>query len=238
MSNDFRLFVTNGTDHWQVLSFAQNKSDASIYVGAPDFDKVKWLSIDQKSRSLLIAGSPGEGKLSLHGSGIAHVRTHNGNSGNGLRFAGNQMKGQDTLGVRHLFTALLSKPEHVPASAAFQRKSDQEIRVAKLVPYTYVFWAVPSTRALTVEVSAAFDENDLESVPPESGWGALPLALHNVVWFAYRTKHMLHWPRHPHVCFHDGYHVPLLIGTSEGGCRLELRAPAYALKGAQLAIRV
>ncbi len=239
MSGECRFFLTEGAEHWQLFTFVQNKNDASIYVGSPSFADIKWLTVGvHPAEPLRILDSPGGGKLSLHGTGLTHVRAHDGTSEDGLVFSGNILMGAGNLGVRHMFTVLISKPEHLPQSPAFNRKSDQSVHTKALLPHVFIFWAVPATRKLTVEVSASFNAEDLESVPPESGWGTFGLALHSVVWFAYRTKHMQRWPRHPQVCFHDGYTVPMLIGTSEGGCRLEVRAPRYAFDGAALSIRV
>ena len=236
-----RLFITAGAEHWQLFSFAQNKNDSSIYVGAPSFNEIKWLALDEapgRERRLITLDSPGDGKLSLHGSGLVHVREHGGMSVSGLVFRGNALKGVDTLGVRHMFTVLISEPEHLPVSPAFNRKSDQAIQTQTLLPFVFVFWAVPGTRKLTVEVSASFSAEDLESIPPHTGWGGFGLATHWVVWFAYRTRHMQRWPRHPHASFHDGHSVPMLIGISEGGCRLELRSPQYSLEGEALSVRL
>lgn len=241
MSKDCRFFLTEGAEHWQLFSFSQNKNDASIYVASPNFADIKWLTFVQApdgTSTMNILDSPGDGKLSLHGSGVTHVRSHDGSADGRLVVSGNALKGTNTLGVRHMFTVLISKPEHLPLSPAFNRKTDQSVHAKKLTPYVFVFWAVPAVRRLTVEVAASFNVDDLETVPPESGWGCFGLTLHSVVWFAYRTKHMKRWPQYPHVSYHDGHTVPLPIGVQEGGCRLELRTPQYRLSEDALLIQM
>jgi hypothetical protein len=106
----------------------------------------------------------------------------------------------------------------------------------ELKPYVLIFWAVPGTRKLTVNIESQWHVDDIESVPPELGMGSFGLRVHNVIWFAYRTKHMNRWPAVSHLCFHNGYHVPALIGTGEGQCRLELTAPRYELAGDELRV--
>lgn len=189
---------------------------------------------------LTVTASPGDGKLSVHGSGVAHIQSHDSPGDNRLVVSGNFLGNASvgTLGVRHLFTVLIAGPSHLPSSLAFNRKSDYSVRAAQLMPYVLVFWAVPATSKLEVSVQAAFHVDDLESVPPELGLGALTLSIHAVVWFAYRTKHMHRWPAHPQVCYHDGYLVPLLIGTSTGAYRLELRKPSYALSQSKLYVSI
>jgi hypothetical protein len=131
-----------------------------------------------------------------------------------------------------------TQPTHLPASAANNRQSDCSLQVPELKPYVLIFWAVPSVRALRVNVLASFHVDDLESVPPESGFGAFGLRMHNVVWFAYRTKHMARWPAESHLSFHDGFHTPVIVGTGEGACRLELRASTYNLANDNLQIAI
>lgn len=234
-----RIFFTAGVEHFQMLSLSQ-RPDGSIYISGPDLAESRWMEIVAGNPpTMRIVALPEVGKLSVHGSGVAHVRRANGGETE-LRLAGNYLSNEpgQTLGLRHLVTVLPTQPTHLPASAANARLSDCSILAQELKPYVLVFWAVPATRRLTVNVTASFHVDDLESVPPESGFGGFALRTHWVVWFAYRTKHMQRWPTHSHLCFHDGFHTPILIGTGEGACRLELRRPKYSLDGDQLRISV
>lgn len=236
-----RFFMTADGDHYQLLSFSQNRNDGSIYVSSPAFGTVKWLTLVAPSPGappvLAISDVPDSGKLSLHGSGLSHVRSSN-RAVPTIAVQGNYLKNDSsqTLGVRHLFTILPTEPSHLPASPAFNRASDYGIRAERLLPYVVVFWAVPAVKKLSVKVTASFHVDDLESVPPESGWGSFGLALHAVVWFAYRTRHLLRWPQATHISFHDGFLVPMLIGTAEGACRVEYRPPNYQLSYTSLRI--
>ena len=140
------------------------------------------------------------------------------------------------LGVRHLLTIFFSEPKHMPNSPAMARQSDYVITTAQWHPCVIVFWAVPAHRQITVTVNGSFHVDDLEEVPPNAGWGAFTLALHAIVWFAYRTKQMARWPRRAQACYSDGHTVPLLIGTGVGEFRLEYRQPTYSLADDQLTI--
>lgn len=238
-----RFFMTAGDDHYQLLSFEQNRNDGSIYVSSPAFGTIKWLRLVAPATGappvLAISDVPNSIKLSLHGSGLSHVRSSDPAVPT-VAVQGNYLKNApaETLGVRHLFTMLPTEPTHLPSSPAFNRASDYGIRAERMVPYVVVFWAVPAVKKLTVEVAASFHVDDLESVPPDSGWGCFGLALHAVVWFAYRTRHLLRWPQVTHIAFHDGFLIPILIGTAEGACRVEYRTPDYQLTDTSLMIRV
>lgn len=238
-TNSRRLFFKAGTEQFQILSFTQ-RHDGSVYISAPDLATSKWLEVVAGNPpQLRVSDVPRAGKLSVHGSGVAHVRDSEGGDAE-LRLVGNYLASRDNraLGLRHLVTVFPTQPTHLPASAANSRLADCSIHAQELKPYVLIFWAVPSIRALSVNVSASFHVDDLESIPPESGFGVFGLRTHSVVWFAYRTKHMTRWPAESHLCFHDGFHAPLLIGTGEGACRLELRAPTHNLAGDHLQIAV
>lgn len=243
MSPDFkkrRIFITSGTEYYQLFTFAQNKNDYSIYVSSPDFAEIKWLHAltNKNTGQLSILDSPGDGKLSLHGSGMSAIRAHDDPQGHALVVHGSYLFSGEAkrAGVRHLFTIFITKPEHIPRSAAFNRHGDYSFKIEELKPYVLVFFAVPAIRHLTVEVMASFHADDLEQVPPDSGWGVFNLALHAIVWFGYRTKYMDKWPKHPHICYHDGYAVPIFIGKADGHCQMELRNPTYQLSGDELKI--
>lgn len=194
MSRDFknrRIFITSGNEYYQILDFAQNKADGSIYVSSPDFSEIKWLYVSQDKGigRLSIVDSPGEGKLSLHGSGMVATRAHDNPRGHALVIHGNYLLSlpKQKAGVRHLFTTLITEPKHLPTSPAFNRASDIAFKTNQLKPYVLIFWAVPAIRRLTVNIMASFNADDLESIPPESGFGSFSLVYHSVVWFGYRT---------------------------------------------------
>lgn len=238
-TSDRRLFLTACSEDFQILSFSQNP-DASIYISSPDLANSKWIEIvPGDPRAFQVSDIPSAGKLSVHGSGVAHVR-ESVEGETKLRILGNYLKSKhdENLGVRHLVTIFLTKPTHIPKSAAGNRSADCIIKAEELKPYVLVFWAIPASRQLTVNISASFNSEDLETIPPESGFGSFGLRTHTIVWFAYRTKHMSLWPAKTHLCFHDGFYLPLLIGTGNGACRAELRTPNYHLAENQLQINV
>jgi hypothetical protein len=238
-----RIFFIVGDQAFQLFSFSQNPNDGSIYFSAPNFADIDWLmpSLGNAHTPILLSYKlGGAGKLSLHGSGVAHVRPYDSPRRNEFIICGNPLTASDgqTLGVRHLLTLFLPEPRHCPDSPAMARRGDCIIQSKQLHPYVIVFWAVPASRPLTVTVSGSFHVDDLEEVPPNGGWGAFNLKLHTVVWFAYRTKHMARWPSNAQACYLDGNLVPLIIGTGEGKFRLELRRPTYTLSDTQLTIAI
>src|SRR4051812_49195802 len=106
-----RFFMTAGGDHYQLLSFDQNRNDGSIYVSSPAFGTVKWLTLTAPGAGaapvFAISDVPNSGKLSLHGSGLSHVRSSDPAVPT-VAVQGNYLKNDlaETLGVRHLFTML------------------------------------------------------------------------------------------------------------------------------------
>jgi hypothetical protein len=233
-----RLFLSDGNNFYHVLSFTQSRSDSSIYVSSPDFSKVKWLIVTNKNGNLELAvtDSPGDGKLSVHGSGMTKI-TPNVHD---LVVHGNYLLDttKNAAGVRHLFTIQLAKPKFVPFSPAFNRESDYVISTKQLTPIIIIFFAIPRVKKLTVNYQVSFHIDDLDSIPPEGGGGAFELLLHNVFWYAYRTKHMDEWPQNPYICYHDGHLVPVLIGAGEKQFRAEFRIPTYELSNTELALRM
>lgn len=238
-TNSRRLFFSAGDENFQLLSFTQ-RPDGSIYIGSPDLASSKWMEIvPGRSPQLQISAIPSAGKLSIHGSGVAHVKSLESGETE-LRLVGNYLASGDkqALGLRHILTIFPAKPTRIPAPVASNRLSDCLIQAQDLKPYVLVFWAVPATKHLMVNISSSFHVDDLETIPPELGFGAFGLRSHSIVWFAYRTKHMARWPAESHLCFHDGFHVPFFFGTGEGTGRLDFRAPKYHLDGNQLQIVV
>ncbi len=233
-----RLFISDGENFYQVLSFTQSRADASIYVGSPDFSKIKWLSVSNENGKpqLAVTDSPGVGKLSMHGSGMTKI-TPNIHE---LVVHGNYLldSSKQALGVRHLFTIQLAKPSFLPSSPALDRDSDFVISTKKLAPIIIIFFAIPRVSNLTVNFQVGFNIDDLDSIPPEGGGGTFELLLHNVFWFAYRTKYMDDWPPNPYICYYDGHTVPVLIGAGERQFRAEFRAPIYKMSNTELSIEM
>lgn len=233
-----RLFIHDGENYYQILSFTQSKSDASIYVSSPEFSKIKWLStsISNEALQVKITDTPGDGKLSLHGSGMTKI-TPNIHE---LVVHGNYLLDIDkqALGVRHLFTIQLAKPSFLPSSPALNRDSDLVISTKKLSPSVIVFFAIPRVSNLTVNFKVSFDIDDLDSIPPEGGYGCFELLTHNIFWYAYRTKRMDEWAPNPYICYYDGNIVPIMIGTGDREMRIEFRTPNYKITNAELFIEM
>jgi hypothetical protein len=236
-----RLFFGNGLEYFQIFSISQNPADSSIYFSAPMFEEVEWrlLAVGADSKPILISYQVSEpGKLSVHGSGIVHVKPFGVAGSNEFAVRGNFLKSADekTLSVRHLLTIFPSEPKHKPNSPAGARQTDGLMTTKQWHPYVIIFWAVPLTRSFTVQVNGSFHVDDLEEVPPNAGWGGFNLATHAIIWFAYRTKHMNRWPRNSQGCYADGHTVPVFFGTGTGEFRLEYRQPAYQLNNDKLSI--
>jgi hypothetical protein len=239
-SAKMRLFFGTDAEQFQLLSVAQN-ADGSIYFSAPMFQNIEWrLPVVGADREpVLVSYQVSEqGKLSVHGSGVVHVKAHEAAGSNEFAIRGNILKSKDgeTLSVRHLLTIFPSEPQHKPNSPPGARKTDGVMTTKQWHPYAVVFWAVPLTRSLTITITGSFQADELEEVPPNGGWGAFSLATHALVWFAYRTKHMQRWPKKSQACYADGYLVPLFIGTGLGEFRLEYRQPHYSLDEGRLGI--
>lgn len=241
-----RVFITKNGNHYQVFSFTQ-ESDGSIYCNMPEFKEIKWMSftISNGQPELVVTDSLAEdGKMSMHATGMVTYRAHSDKKGHKLIVKGNHLLNlnRSEIGVRHLFTAYVQEPEHIPiTSPAFNRKSDYVITTGELKPFPIIFFAVPS-KSISVNINASFQVNDLESIPPETGWGCFKLNHHNIVWFIYRTKYMEQWPKRTCVCYFDGSSVPIFIGdnqnhiTKEASCRIELRNPVYNFDKKKLSI--
>jgi hypothetical protein len=238
-----RIFLAAGEERFQILSVSQNPNDGSIYFSAPQFETIDWLvpakGTDQ-TPILLSYKSDGPGKLTLHGSGITRAGPHEAISRHEFAIRGSALKRADgnSLGMRHLLTVLLPKPTQHPSSPAMARKTDYVLTTEELHPYVIIFWAVPAVRPLTVTITGSFQADELQEIPPNSGFGVFNLLLHSVVWFAYRTKHMEKWPRDAQACCFDGFMVPVLVGTAEGSARMELRQPSIVLQDSSLTVTI
>jgi hypothetical protein len=233
---DRRLFLSDGKNFYQILSFTQNRNDASIYISSPDFSKIKWLCVSAENGypELTVTDSPGDGKLSVHGSGMTKI-TPNFQK---LVVHGNYLldSNKQALGVRYLFTIQLTKPLFLPPSPAFNRVSDFVITSNNLAPMVIIFFAIPRIGDLEVNFQVSFNMDDLESIPPDSGGGSFELISHCVFWFAYRTKHMDDWPPNPYICYYDGHIVPVFLVVGERQFKAEFRVPTYQMSNTKLSI--
>jgi hypothetical protein len=240
-STNVRLFFGTTDKTFQIFSVSQNANDGSIYFSAPQFAEIMWLipaSLGQQETVLLSYQASDQGKLSLHGSGVTHVRPYQSTNPNEFTIRGNQLKARagDTLGVRHLLTIFPAEPTHKPNSPATARRTDCVMHTKEWHPLVFIFWAVPLMPSFRVNITGAFHSDDLQEIPPNSGWGAFGLGLHALIWFAYRTRHMDRWPKYSQASYADGHTVPLLIGTGPGRFRLEYRQPNYSLLNTDLTI--
>lgn len=239
--NHRRIFINNGKQLYQIFSFQQHK-DGSIYVGWPGFSETKWITniVTNKGPLGVLFSSEEEGKLSIHGSGMATFRSHNDSKEHNLIIKGNHLlnKEKNIAGARHLFTAFIKEPIYVPISPAFNRKSDYAIESKeKLTPCFIIFFAIPQTGVnINFEFSLSIDE--MNNIPGDMLGGHLfSLRYHDLFWFAYRTKHMDVWPKHTIICYDDGFKVPIFIGTAKGQLRVDYRMPEYLLKDKQFTIK-
>jgi len=234
-----RIFVNKGDDRYQLFSFSQH-DDGTIYCGAADFVDAKWIGFDITAQGpkLATTESIGDGKLSLHGTGMAAIRRHDDPSGHQLIVKGNLLKNDQELRARHLFTVFLKEPGYLPhASPAFNRKSDYSMQANEdLRPLVLAFFAVPRV-ATEIDFRFSLQVEQMTSIPNDLlGMHYFTLRYHHVMWFAYRTKHMDKWPKYSHYCYSDGYWFPVFIGTGEGAFTLEFRQPRYLLDGTKLVI--
>jgi hypothetical protein len=237
-----RIFFGTGDENFQIFSVSQNPNDGSIYFSAPNFDDIQWLmpAIGENENPILLSyQASDQGKLSLHGSGVTHVWPFKSQRPNQFSIQGSELKSKtgEMLSVRHLFTIFPSEPSLKPNSPALARQSDWLMTTKQWHPYVIVFWAVPLTNISKVEVGGSFQEEDLEEIPPNGGWGCFNMSSHAIVWLAYRTKHMNKWPLNSQACYNNGYIVPVLIGTDAGKFRLEFHQPSYDLNDNQLSIK-
>jgi hypothetical protein len=225
-----RLLIGNRHLHYQLFKFAQGKTDGSIYITCPRFSETKWIVLSEEQGKLIATAvdSPGDGHISVHGSGRSSIRSNSDVNDRKLIIAGNYLLNlpKSMAGVRHLFTALLAEPSEAPVNA---RTSDYVIGSSKpLSPMALVFFAVPRASSVRrIRIGAIFHVDDLESTPPESGFGAIELVHHTVAWFAYKTKYMRAWPNAPHICFYDGFHVPAFMGRKHEAYEFILISPKY-----------
>ncbi|MBK9391890.1 MAG: hypothetical protein IPN68_17480 [Bacteroidetes bacterium] len=167
--NQRRIFITEGSEHYQIFTFSQ-KGDGSIYCNWPDFSKTRWITVDITANgpASKIVKSPGDGKLTIHGTGMAGVRANDGVYKDGIVIHGNYLVNPEDnkLGVRHLFTAQINKPYSMPDSAVFNRESDYVITCNKIEPIVLVFFAIPIVKEVSINFNLSGHVDDLI---PEGG---------------------------------------------------------------------
>lgn len=236
-----RVFIRSKGKVFKIFSFAQER-DGSIYSFSPDFADAKWLSIQNTEEGPQLIGveAIGEGKVSLHGSGIVSIRPNDDPKGHKLRVNGNYLKDdkKKAIGLRHLFTVLMKKPKHQPeTSQLVNRPSDYCIEANEVLkPTILVFFAVPQ-KGVTVNFEFSISMDDLVNGPNDfRGFGLFGLRYHDVIWFAYRTRYMEAWPKQAHICYLDGFTFPIFVGIAPGIFRLEYRQPEYSLDDNKLTI--
>jgi hypothetical protein len=238
-----RIFISENDKHFQIASFKQHK-DGSMYCSWPDFMNTEWLVLiknQEGNLELKKIDSKESGKLSIHGSGMCAFRSNDNTENRPLIIKGNKLLDLEKKesGARHLLTAFPREPYFLPISPAFNRSSDYSISTSRLRPFAIIFFAIPQTQKdLQVTFQSNFHIDDIESIPPEMGWGAMRLKFHDVFWLVYRTKHMEKWPKKSQVIYGDGFVVPFFIGTGAGQFRLELKMPEYKLEENCLTVTV
>jgi hypothetical protein len=237
--NKRRILITEESKTYQILSLVQEK-DGSIYCHWPDFTKTKWLDVlDTKyGTSVIITDSPGEGKMTFHGSGMAGFKKHKGSYKVDCRVKnGNYLMSKDggILGIRHLFTALIRKPYLLPASP---RKSDYIISVSKIEPIVLLFLAIPM-QEITIEFTVGDIEDQFQEENLELSFVCsrlIEMKKHLIFWVAYKTKNMEEWPDSTLVLFDNGFNIPLIFSLRNNTYRIELRSPLYEFEGSKLKI--
>lgn len=242
MNNNFpkrRIFLNTNEEFFQLFSVTQNKTDHSIYASFPNFENAKWLNVEpkEKPQKIYIFDSLGNGKLSIHGSGMTKVTPNQEN----LIINGNFLfnKNKQNAGIRHLFTIQLEEPKYKSKSSPMNRKGDHVLKIEKLEPFVMIFFAIPRVRKLSIKIQLSFHINDCnDEIPPLIGLSKIDLDLHSLVWCAYRTNHMDNWPKSPYVCVFDGFFVPIIIGEGGKAFRLELRKPQFDLSVTELKILI
>ncbi len=238
-----RIFITEGKEHYQIFTFSQEK-DGSIYCNWPDFSKTRWVTVEFTSNGPVtkIIDSPGDGKLTVHGTGMAGVRAYTGSYNDGIVIHGNHLTSpkDNKLGARHLFTAQINQPYHLPNSPVFNRESDYVLTSKKLEPVILIFFAIPIVKEISIGFNISGHVDDLipegSHEPSFLGFQIMELRQHMVFWIAYKSRHMETWPTVPHILFDNGYNVPLIFGQGNKEFRAEFRKPIYDLSGTVLTI--
>ena len=124
-----RLFYSTNSERFQLLSLSQ-RPDGSIYVGSPHFADCRWIEFDATASSNIRTTTlPSAGKLSIHGSGVSHVRCLQDGKTE-LRLVGHRLldRAAQTAGVRHLLTLLPAKPPPSQTQTIVPREADCHVQ--------------------------------------------------------------------------------------------------------------
>lgn len=229
-----RLFLSDGANKFQVLSIEQRR-DASFYISCPNFARSRWIEIvgDENAKSVNVATAPGEGKLSVHGSGFSGIRAHD-SQGHHAIVRGNRLIDRDRteLRPRHLVTVLPEAPHHVPSGT---RLSDYVLTAKQIKPTAFILFAIPAVSGLRIKGNIGFHVDDI-GVPPDVSFGLMTFPLHGILGVAYSTKTMLQWPPSTHFSHYDGYTVPIFLGGGPKEWRFAAADPTYRLENNELSI--
>ncbi len=230
MSKTYHFDITNKQIKAHVCDFEQNL-DGSIYIKFPEFEFSKWIGSDSAGQQLIPYNSPGKGKLSIHGSGIAHVKSFDENSKAEFRVLGSPLLSKDrkTAGIRHLATIFPKKP-------VIEILKDTFVKPDNIKPMVFVFFAVPF--GLNISFQGSFSMDEYEPIPPIIGIGNQALRMHNIFWFSYSSKYMDNWPLATHVHFPDGFICPLFVGVAMKQMRIDIRKPYYSIKDKSVQITI
>lgn len=242
--SDRRVFINNGDKFYQIYSFSQSV-DGSIYCSSPDFATAKWFGItpENSEYNLQFADNIGDGKISIHGSGIASIRPHLDPHNRQIIIKGNKLLNQEKneRGVRHLFTSFIKEPSYIPLnSPVFNRLSDFIMKYnGELRPFVLVFLAIPQTN-LELSFQISIDIDFLNRIPDDMflGHANISLRYHNVYCYAYRTINMEKWPKYSHYVYSDGYVFPIFIGIEPNLLIVYARMPTYQIEQNILSIEV
>ncbi|MBI3174400.1 MAG: hypothetical protein HYZ25_11810 [Chloroflexi bacterium] len=241
MTKDFssrRIFLLANGNYYKLFSINQNFNDGSIYVSFRNFPNIKWIGAAENNNELIIQlmdSVQDQGKLSIHASGQTGFKAHSTQGEHKLLIRGNYLlnRKDSKAGMRHLLTIFMDEPECIPISTLVTRKSDFFLNNDKpLKPFCMVLFAIPSVLGIKhINLQGSFQIDDLETIPPEGGFGDIALRHHTVIWFAYRTKFMDKWPAQSIVSYTDGYLVPMFVGKSTSDdtseFQYELKKPSY-----------
>jgi len=240
-SNKRRIFIRSKDRVCQLFSFEQTL-DGSIYCASPDFPDAHWVTIEKCDDQILLmtTESLGQGKISFHGTGMVAIRPNDNPKDHKHIVKGNYLidLSKGMAGMRHLFTVFLKEPQYDPSnSPLFNRKSDYCLEAnEELKPLVLLFFAIPK-QGIEVDFQFCLHVEDMGNIPGDIlGLHGFGLRYHDIFWFAYRTKHMVKWPKQSQISYHDGFTFPVFIGTGIGTYRLENRQPKYSLINNHLVI--
>jgi hypothetical protein len=245
--NTRRVFLSsNRKDFFKIFSFAQEEA-GDIYCHWPKFSETKWLSVSTIEGALNIQiteTSENSQKLSLHRSGVVKFKQRD-ETPDSNRIKGDHLINFESneIGARHLFTSFVSEPQDQSANSPFgKRPSDSPIFCNEIRAFTIMFFAIPQqTIPVHTHFLPSFSMNYFEDFRKDIWFGNFSLAYHDIFWFAYRTKTMTKWPKQTHIFYHDGYLVPLFLGSAPveeklAQLKVTLQEPTYRLNGNNLYI--